>query len=145
MYKIEKTDYGLKLTFKGFLGNEEISRWAKEVREDSKHMQKGFCVLLDLRGMEALPPEACDVMVRVQNRALKAGMARAVLVLDNPITIMQFKRLGRQNPIGPFQRYIDSTSTPNWETVAMDWLIRGIDPSPTGLAETQVMRAFDDV
>lgn len=144
MYKIEKTDYGIKLTFSGFVNAEELTRWAQEVGEVSKPMQKGYCVLLDLRGMAPLSPEACDVMSKVQRRAIKAGMARAALILDNPITSMQFKRLGRQLPIGQIERYIDSTSTPNCEKVATDWLRKGIDPGPTDPAQTHVMRAFED-
>jgi hypothetical protein len=144
MYKIEKTNYGLKLTFTGFVDAEEMSRWAREVQEISRPMKKGFCVLLDLRGMAPLAPDAWEVMQKSHRRAMKAGMARSALVLDDPITTMQMKRLARQTAIDQLERYIDSRSNPKWEEVVMDWLIRGIEPNQTDLAATQVMRVFDE-
>lgn len=144
MYKIEKTNYGLKMTFTGFVDAAEMSRWDREVREVSRSMEKDFCVLLDLRGMAPLAPDGWEVLQKSHRRAMKAGMARSALVLDDPITTMQMKRLARQTSISQRERYIDSRSTPNWERVVMDWLIRGIDPNQGDLNATQVMKAFVD-
>jgi hypothetical protein len=143
MYKIEKTNYGLKTTVTGFLEADEMSRWDRELRETARSMKKGFCVLLDLRGMAPLTPDGWEVMQKSHRRAIKAGMARAALVLDDPITTMQMKRLAKQTAIDQLERYIDSRSTPKWEEVVMDWLLRGIEPNQRDLAATQVMKAFD--
>src|SRR5271157_552965 len=104
MYKIEKTNYGVKFTFSGFLDEEEIKRWAEEVVAVTKLLPKGFCVFMDMRGMKPLPQDAWPVMQKAQEQAIKAGMARSVQVVDDPITSMQFKRFARNTGISDRQR-----------------------------------------
>lgn len=144
MYKIEKTDYGIKFTFSGFVDEPEIQRWVQDVRESTKSLPKGFCLLMDMRGMQPLPREAWTIMEKAQARAIKAGMKRAVQVLDDPITIMQFKRFARHTGISDLERQIDASSVPDWEKAAMDWLLSGIDPDSADPSETRIMRAFSD-
>jgi len=144
MYKIEITDYGIKFTFSGFVDEQEMQRWAEEVSEKTKSLPKGFGLLLDMRGLQPLPREAWAVMEKAQHRAIKAGMARAAQIVDDPITSMQFRRFARQTGISDRERQINPSSVPDWEKVAIDWLIRGIDPGSTDVAETTIMRAFTD-
>ncbi|MCA1960814.1 MAG: hypothetical protein LDL33_08455 [Desulfomonile sp.] len=144
MYKIEKTDYGMKFTFSGFIDEQQVRNWGREVWEMAKSLPKGFCLLMDMRGMQPLPREAWQMMEKAQEKAIKAGMKRAVQILDDPITIMQFKRFARHTGIADRERQIDVTTVPDWEKVAMDWLISGIDPDVADPAETRIMRAFSD-
>ena len=142
MYRIEITDYGVRFTLRGFVDQQEILRWAVDVRESTKSLAKGFCIFLDMRGMQPLPPDACNVMEKAQQAAIKAGMKRAVQVVDDPITRIQFKRLARRTGISGIERQIDPSTVPDWERAAMDWLIVGTDPNPDDPAETKIMRAF---
>jgi hypothetical protein len=144
MYKIEKTDYGVKFTFSGFVDEEEMKRWAEEVAEETKSLSKGFCVFMDMRGMKPLPRDAWLVMQKAQERAIKAGMARSVQVVDDPITSMQFKRFARNTGISDRERQIDASSALEWKKMAMDWLIRGIEPISRSVSDTGFMKAFTD-
>jgi hypothetical protein len=121
MYKIEKTNYGVKFTFSGLVDEQEMKRWAQDVVAGTKALQKGFCVFMDMRGMHPLPRDAWLVMQKAQERAAKAGMARSVQVVDEPITSMQFKRFARTTGISDRERQIDASSVPDWEKAAMDW------------------------
>ena len=144
MYRIEKTNYGVKFTFSGFLDKEEMKRWAEEVVAGTKSLPKGFCVFMDMRGMQPLPRDAWLMMQRAQEQAIKAGMARSVQVVDDPITSMQFKRFARNTGISDRERQIDASSVLDWEKMAMDWLIRGIEPLSPSISDTGFMKAFTD-
>jgi hypothetical protein len=144
MYKIERTNYGVKFTFSGFLNEEEMKRWAEEVVAKTKSLPKGFRVFMDMRGMKPLPQEAWPVMQKAQEQAIKAGMARSVLVVDDPITSMQFKRFARNTRISDRERQINASSVLDWEKMAMDWLIRGIEPLSTSISDSGYMKAFTD-
>jgi hypothetical protein len=144
MYKIEKTNYGVKFTFSGFIDEHEMKRWAQDVAVETKSLPEGFCVFMDMRGLQPLPRDAWLVMQKAQERAVKAGMAKAVQVVDDPITSMQFRRFARTSGITDRERQIDASSVPDWENVAMDWLVRGVEPLSTSFSETGFMKAFTD-
>jgi hypothetical protein len=67
-------------------------------------------------------------MVRGQAACKKAGMERSCVILNNPTTTMQFKRLGKESGIYAFERYIDASGNPSWEPAAIDWVTHGNDP-----------------
>jgi|GEM_PF-228022 len=144
MYKIEKTNYGMKFTFSGFVDEQQVRKWGRDVWEMTKSLPKDFCLLMDMRGMQPLPREAWQMMEKAQEKAIKAGMKRAVQILDDPITIMQFKRFARHTGISGRERQIDASSVPDWEKAAMDWLLSGIDPDARDPSETRIMRAFSE-
>ncbi|OEU57610.1 MAG: hypothetical protein BA871_10695 [Desulfuromonadales bacterium C00003096] len=56
------------------------------------------------------------------------GMVRSVVILDNVITKMQFRRIGKETGIYEWERYIDASSVADWEKIGIDWLSKGIDP-----------------
>ena len=86
MYQIDKTPFGFKIVFQGFIQKSELKRWAKEAKEMLDSQKRGFGVLLDMRGMAPLPVEAGDFMRQNQTAAKSKGMGRSAQVLDDPIT-----------------------------------------------------------
>ena len=54
-------------------------------------------------------------------------MERSVVILDNVITTMQFKRIAQETGIYQWERYIDASSTGNWQKAGEDWIVKGID------------------
>ena len=62
-----------------------------------------------------------------------AGLAasrvrRSALVTDNPMLLLQVKRLATEAGTVRQERYIDVRHTPDWERVATDWIEHGIEP-----------------
>ncbi len=128
MYKVEKTDYGVRFTISGFITKEEMSMWAAEAQELIPGLQGNFGVIADLREMKPLPQDAQELMEETQKMYKKAGMIRSCVVLNNSITTMQFKRIGKKTGVYDWERYIDASIISNWEQVCEAWVLHAKDP-----------------
>jgi hypothetical protein len=127
MYKIEKRKGGFALTLGDTLSTEELDLWFKESEQALTKCTGAFGVIIDMRTLKPLPPDAQDVMVQGQSLYKKAGMERSAVLLHSPLMTMQFKRLGKESGIYAFERYIDASSDANWQKHAADWVDSGID------------------
>jgi len=129
MYEIKKTPWGYRLSFQGFIEKGEMANWVNESQNTLNTENRGtFNIFVDMRGLKPLPPEAQKEMETGQKLYKGKGMARSVVIVDNPTTQMQFKRLAKQTGIYQWERYIDASSKPNWEQVGLDWINNGKDP-----------------
>lgn len=129
MYKIEKKPWGFQLTFGGQIAKPEMEKWKKESEQTLSGPAGGtFGVLIDMRTLKPLPPDAQEVMVSGQQAYKKAGMIRSAVILEDVITTMQFKRLAQTSGIYQWERYISAAQTPNWEPIAVAWVKDGTDP-----------------
>ena len=128
MYKIEKRDFGYKLTFGGKMDLEEMTRWFDESKEILKNASRSFGVFVDMRELQLLEPDAQKEMQTGQRYYKRMGMKRSIVILDNPILTIQFKRIALQSGIYDTERYIDASTATNWEELGMDWINKGIDP-----------------
>ena len=117
MYKIEKKDFGFKLTFSGFIQEAEMKKWVEESKIALKDVSIAFGVFVDMRTLSPLPPESQKYMQEGQKLYKQKGMVRSVVILANPIISMQFKRIAQETGIYQWERYIDEQSTSNWEKV----------------------------
>ena len=131
MCRTERTSYGFKIRFEGYIEKDELKSWAKEAATILKEQKPGFGVLHDMRGMAPLPVDAGEFMKRNQALAKDAGLSRSAQILDDPITKMQFKRLARDIELFHDMRQIDASRTPNWEQVAINWIVDGVEPEET--------------
>jgi len=128
MYKIEETSYGYRLTFEGFVKKTEINEWYNESLEILREAPDKFGVLADLRTMKTLPMESQDKLEAGQKHFKQKGMTRSAVILDNPIIAMQFKRIGKNSGIYQWERYLDASTTKDWESRAIKWIEDNIDP-----------------
>ncbi|MBU0984121.1 MAG: hypothetical protein KKA42_09650 [candidate division Zixibacteria bacterium] len=55
-------------------------------------------------------------------------MIRSAVILRSPVTTAQFKRIAGETGIFRNERYIDASSLPDWEQIALDWVEKAIDP-----------------
>jgi len=127
MYEWHETEYGIKFIYQGFVQKDELRRCAQEVGRLTR-LNKGFSFLVDMRGMYALPREASELMKRNMVRSRQAGLGRSAYIVDDAVTAMQFKRLAKEAGISDTTRQIDASSVSDCERVAVDWIVRGIDP-----------------
>lgn len=128
MYRIEKTDFGLKLTFADFITSEEMEKWLHEAQSALHSTKKPFGVLVDMRTLKPLKSDAQVHMETGQKLFREKGMERSAVILNDLITTMQFQRLARQTGIYQWERYLNSQTTPDWETHALKWVKDGVDP-----------------
>jgi hypothetical protein len=127
MYKIEKTSYGIKLTFGGFIQKEEMAQWVTESEKVLSSLSKKFGVMVDMRELKPLTTESQLEMQKGQKLFKTNGMERSVVILNDPIITMQFKRIAKETGIYLWERYIDASKRPNWEELGKKWLINAID------------------
>ncbi len=128
MYKIEKAPHGVTLTFGGNMDKAEVEKWKAESEVFLRKMLGSFGVLIDMRSLKPLPPDAQKVMTDGQAIYKQKGMKRSAVILDNAVVIMQFKRLAKESGIYNWERYIDASKDSKWKQTAVDWLDKGIDP-----------------
>lgn len=128
MYSIQRTDYGFKLVFEGFIQKDEMEKWVAESKENLDNVVGNFFVFIDMRSLKPLPEESQAAMEEGQKAYKAKGMQRSVVILNNPTTTMQFKRIARETGIYQWERYIDASSVPDWEGKGLMWLKEGIDP-----------------
>lgn len=128
MYLIEKKDYGVKLTFGGFIAKEELAKWVAESEKIVITLPAKFGVFVDMRELKPLPHDAQPEMQKGQKLYKASGMERSVVILDNLITSMQFKRIAQETGIYQWERYIDASSKPDWEEIGRKWIIDAVDP-----------------
>jgi len=74
---------------------------------------------------------------------MKAGLKRAVQIVDDPITAMQLKRLAKHTGFIDRMRLIDASSSAAWEKAAMDWLLLGVASDLVDPAETPLPHSHE--
>ncbi len=128
MYKIEKTDFGVKLIFDGFIKQDEMAKWVAESVQFIRSLPSRFGVLIDMRNLKPLSDDAEKEMQKGQKLYKEKGMERSVVILSSAVTTMQFKRIAQETGIYEWERYIDASKVSNWEEIAKKWLVDSQDP-----------------
>jgi len=128
MYTLETKNYGLKITFSGFIKVAEMAAWVKESEALVPKLPPKFGVLVDMRSLKPLPADTEAEMQKGQKFYKSKGMERSAVILDSVITTMQFNRIAKTTGIYAFERYINAATVANWEEVAVAWIKDGKDP-----------------
>ena len=125
MHRVENKEYGVKITWGGFIEAGEMALWAKEASAAVEHIAPGFGVFVDMRELKPLPAESQSGMQRVQALYKRKGMKRSVCILNNAVTTLQFSRIAKETGIYEWARYYDASALKNWEAEAVSWLKTG--------------------
>ena len=128
MYKIEQKDYGYKLTFADLINKDEMTKWVNDSKNALLNAPSNFGIFVDMRTLQPLSAEAVEIMQEGQKLFKTKGMARSVVILNNPTVTFQFKKIAKQSGIYQWERYIDASSVNNWEDVAINWIKNNVDP-----------------
>lgn len=128
MYKIEKKDYGYKLTFGDSIKASEMKTWVDDSKKELATAKKEFGVFVDMRTLKPLDADAQVYMQEGQKLYKKTGMVRSVVILNSAVIKMQFVRIAKETGIYEWERYIDASAVTDWEKVGIDWISKGIDP-----------------
>jgi hypothetical protein len=128
MHSIIKKAYGFHLVFDGFITKSEMEQWVADAKTNLRGASKAFGVTIDMRGLKPLLPEVKTVMEEGQKEFKGAGMTRSAVILSSAMISMMFKNIAKESGIYQWERYINTEQTPAWESVAIAWVERGIDP-----------------
>ncbi len=128
MYKIEKKDYGFMLTFADDISENEMLKWVEESKSTLTSTSSKFGVFVDMRTLKPLSSEAKAAMEKGQKLYKESGMERSVVILNNPVILLQFKKIAKESGIYQWERYLDASSDSMWENKALQWIKNNIDP-----------------
>ncbi len=128
MYKIEKQKYGLNITITGDLISDEIIGLTHELKAIGDTLTQPFSVLVDARKMMTLDKSVIHLAAECQRVVKECGRQYAAIVLNSPVIKNQVKRISIETGSTNAIRYIFADKTVDWEKVAMDWILHGIEP-----------------
>jgi len=128
MITVEKTDYGIYLTFVSPINLEETLNFRDEFDSAVLEIKREFCVFVDMRKLTLLPVDCKPLVEEVQMIARDNGMQRSVVILSEELATMQLRLIAHKTGIRFWERYIDSSKHDNWEKLGMDWILHAIDP-----------------
>ena len=128
MWKISSQPFGFVLTFSGKLDTLSLQAWIDEAKQRlAEPLPENWGIIVDMRKLLPLDDDAQLLMTQGQKEFKSRGMSRVAVVLVDAITILQFRRLGRSSGVAPLERFINAQSTPNWQAVAKQWVVDGIE------------------
>jgi hypothetical protein len=128
--KVEETSYGYKVMFGGFLERNAAGALLSEIKSVIRPRGSAFALMVDMRESRAFAAEAQETLKLAILHCKDAGMERNACILSSAIATLQARRLGRETGVDETSRYIDASAEPDWERIALDWLLRAIDPQP---------------
>ena len=137
MYKIEKINCGLKITFKGFIDCYEMANWLSELKDAVGIVNKDFGVIVDMTELNPLPENSTSILQQGQKYCKKMGMTRSVVIVNNVITKIQFRRLAKESGIDSEDaeeqfEIISQLVSVNAMEKAVNWILCQL-PKPEGL------------
>lgn len=138
MYKFEKQDYGLKLTLSGDLTETEISGMQVELKSLLGSINRPFSILVDAREVMTLVQSVFHLLSDCQRTAKDAGRQSAAIVIKSPVLKSQGQRITLDSGSTTAVRFICSVKHEDWEKVAMDWMLRGVEPDSQSTLSKQL-------
>ena len=127
MFRIEKTEYGYKLVLEGFIQADEMRECMEECDKQTESMPEQFKIMVDMRKMKTLPPDAKKVLEEGQRHYIERGGIGSAIIASDVVIREQQKNIGARSGVGPREVYIDG-SDPDCEEKALNWLLHGISP-----------------
>ncbi|MGD2114139.1 MAG: hypothetical protein PVG07_03740 [Acidobacteriota bacterium] len=127
-YKVETTDYGLKLSVLGFISEDEVRAMNQEIEQQGSGLADGFGVVVDMRASRAFSNEVAELMKEQIGICIKTGMSRGSVVLQSAIMTLQARRLITETNLSDRVRFIDASADTEWEKTAIAWADQGVEP-----------------
>jgi len=132
MYEVEQTAYGLQLTLDGYIEEDEMESYCEEVRTKAGKQSGSFGVVADMRGATAMPDGSADELKELMAYCDRHGLERAAGVFESTTTAMQTQRLAENvNHADGNAVFIDASEHEDWESLALEWVRDGVEPSDT--------------
>lgn len=125
----ETRPYGYAIVAAGYIRPDEAEVWAQDLKRlVTEGGRDKFGLLVDAREQPVQPPDTNAIIQGVMHWLRAHGVRRSAVVSDNPVLLLQVKRLATEAGTGLMERYIDVRHMPDWERVATDWIADGIEP-----------------
>jgi hypothetical protein len=134
MYTVARAAYGVRVSFSGQVSAEEARQWSAESRLLLDSIEGRFHVLIDMRAIAPPSAEALAEIAAGQSMYEAAGMDRSAVIVGHRDLAERFTAAAQASGDDEWERYIDASSSPDWEARAVTWLEAGIDPYDTDVS-----------
>lgn len=128
MHKIEKKNYGFKITSSGITTLEETREWIVASEKILKDVSGKFGLFSDIRNLSPVTMEIQEKLQEGQKLYKDKGLERSAIIVNSATAALQFKKVAKKTGIYKWERYIDSSTRSNWESLGEKWLTDAIDP-----------------
>ncbi|MFT4921000.1 MAG: hypothetical protein ACI8XM_000192 [Haloarculaceae archaeon] len=128
MYENEPTAYGYKMTFGGFIDDEEMAAWANEVESQLDQTPDEWHCYVDMRPLETMSADGQQRMAAIKRECHDCGLTRVATVVDSPTVRLQFEQMSEGTGGSGNERYLDAQTTENPEETAIAWVRDSVDP-----------------
>jgi hypothetical protein len=128
MYTIQKTDYGLYVTMGGRYNPEEIEHYIAEKERLIGEFDSPFSMLVDLRAAYPTAPQDQQLLEESQGRMRTGNLLRMAIVTLSPVVRNQVQQISFTSHLGDRTRVINASKHDNWEELAMNWILQGVEP-----------------
>lgn len=137
MYQIDVMPYGVRLTFEGAMDAEEAETFTVEYRKALDSIPSECSILVDCRKAWPSSPAALFMLSSAYREGRTHGLNRVAVILTSDTLRNQISLSSKREGELSMLRFIDASKSLNWETIALDWIDRGIEPeSNSGKAIT---------
>ncbi len=128
MYSLRITDFGFLIELRDVVSGIEAAQCFRRVRRTLAVHEGAFSVIVDARNLVPPEPATVAIMGKIDKLIQAAGMERMAVVFCSPI--IKGQSLQEAFTVGTVlsRRHIDAFRVENWEQVARDWVIHGIEP-----------------
>ena len=137
MYKIERTDYGFKVTSSGSFSTEEVEHLQRELINTLAQHDRPFSLVLDARKLALPGPEVVKVFTEIHTAIWQMSCERVVFILESPVAKRQVMQMHFIASPNGQDRVIDATKCPDWEARAIAWAAEAVEPDFAGVKEQQ--------
>jgi len=125
---MKKENYGVWIRFDGYISLPEMTQFCEEYKKLRGQCAKTSGTLSDLRDAKPFPQDVQSLVVELEEWANSRFSGRDALVVASTVMAVQLERLAKESGRYEFQRAIDASKVENWEQVARDWVVDGVDP-----------------
>jgi len=129
MYEIKQTSFGFRLTLSGTITVDEVRLLTIEIEEILKQLKSPFGIIIDAREMLPVHTEDKSLFHNIEPMTKSAGLQRRAIIFQSPIIKNQATQLSHLSGTDTIERYINASDIENWEQVALDWVVDGIEPT----------------
>lgn len=127
-YKIILTKYGVRLQFHGNVCVHDLYEWYPGLLDFLNKVPKNFSILVEFINSKPICEDSAKLLSYARAFLIGRGMRRCAIIFNSSASIVelmhQFKDLGIYNG----ERYISTQTYPDWENIAENWLLKGIEP-----------------
>lgn len=131
MYKIKRETFGFWLTLSGDVNVTEMKQLKVELTSILTSIKRPFGIISDTLTMIPLEPEAKTLIYECEQIAREAGLQRSAVIFRSPVIKVQATQISIQSETNHSERLINASTTDDWEKVALEWVVDGIEPELT--------------